>query len=105
MNGNGTDMSIIKTLEVFLEVTNQSDQRNGFSSVPLVIVPDNYLDVGKVLFCCRLEQAQTQGLKPDVRVVKILNRRLDEQSFHCTNLDAPATSPPAVTPALRLLSG
>jgi hypothetical protein len=70
-----------------------------------VIVLDGNLDVREEFLGYCLEHAEPQGLKPDVRVVEILNWRLNEQNFHCTNLDAPATRPPAVTPALRLLSG
>jgi hypothetical protein len=50
------------------------------------------LDVGQELLGCRLEHAEPQGLKPDVRVVEILNGRLNEQDFHYIGLDAPGRS-------------
>jgi hypothetical protein len=68
--------------EVLAEVGKLGRQRDGFPTVPLVIVPDNDLNAGKELSRCRLEHAETQGLKPDVRVVEILDWRLDQQDLH-----------------------
>jgi hypothetical protein len=77
--GKGTG---VRTPEELAEVGKLGGQRDGFSPMSLVIVPDNDLNVGKKLPCCRLEHAETQGLKPDVRVVEILDWRLDKQDLH-----------------------
>jgi hypothetical protein len=43
--------------------------------------------VGQELLGCRLEHAEPQGLKPDVRVVEILNGWLNEQDLHDGTLE------------------
>jgi len=77
--GEGTRVSMP---EVLAEVGKVGRQRNGFAPVPLVIVLDYDLDVGKKFLGCSLEHAESQGLKPDVRVVEILNGRLNEKDLH-----------------------
>jgi hypothetical protein len=46
------------------------------------------LDVEEKFLDCRLEHAQPQGLKADVRVVEILNGRLKEKDFHVIGDDS-----------------
>jgi hypothetical protein len=77
--GEGTRVRIP---EVLAEVGKTGGQRNAFASMSLVIVPYGDLDVGKELLGRSLEHAEAQGLKSDVRVVKILNRRLNQKNFH-----------------------
>jgi hypothetical protein len=72
--------------EILAEVGKVAGQRNGFASATLVIVTDEDLNVRQEFFGCGLEHAEPQGLKPDVRVVEILNGWLDEQDFHETDL-------------------
>jgi hypothetical protein len=85
-------------LEVIAEVEKLAGQRNGFASVSLVIVSDKDFKSGQKLLNCRLEHAEPQGLKPDVRVVEFLNGWLNEQDFHGSNLGAPAKSRPSRHP-------
>jgi hypothetical protein len=77
--GEGTCVGM---LEVLTEVGKLGGQRNGFASVPLVIVSDHDLDVGQKLSGRPLEHAKPKRLKANACVVKVLNRRLDQDNFH-----------------------
>ncbi|EFK96093.1 hypothetical protein LDC_1887 [sediment metagenome] len=54
----GGERTRVRILEVLAQIGKLGGQRNGFAAVPLVIVPDKELDVGKELSYCRLEHAQ-----------------------------------------------
>ncbi|SPD74091.1 hypothetical protein PITCH_A2030235 [uncultured Desulfobacterium sp.] len=50
--------------------------------MPLVIILYKDLYLREVLFYRGLEHTKPKGLEPDISIIKILYRRLDEQQSH-----------------------
>jgi len=64
------------------QITEVFRQRDGSPAAAVMAIQDLDLHVGQVPSRGRLEHAESQGLKPDLGVVEILDGGLDEKNFH-----------------------
>ena len=79
----GRERRFVRHRIIIGEISKLFRNRHRSSAAPAVIVFDDDFNIRKVFFDRGFEIAKSDGLQPHVGVVEVLNRRLDEQDFHC----------------------
>lgn len=75
----GGEWAFIRPGKKILQVGKLRGQRDSASQPSFVVVLDRHIHAGQIFFYGRLDVTKSDGLQPEVRFVKILDWRLQQE--------------------------